>query len=240
MELGQIDYPRTGVAFDDYPATAMLKMQHWLNTQYEAICWLLAADDLEPVAYGMTRGLLEGWAHYSWVYGTNVEGRRCRALRLDRMFAKEEFDAARLSGEADQLGVRQLRVDRLAKLARDTGCTGEPRRHTAVSASLGDIERATGANWPLLMWRQTSLITHQMGFSWLVQDNEDGSNVFRQPTVEDRAVRLYYATIIYQSCGELFLSIIGSIGRVQSLKQAVQDLIETPALVVARDLAHEG
>jgi hypothetical protein len=206
------------VAPDDYPVAGLLKLQNWLNLQLQAICWLLMEPLFEAVAFGMSRGLLEGWAHYWWVRGREPQGRLCRSMRLDQMFAKEEFDATRRSNDSDALSVRQRRVDLLQSLSQRFGCLGPPRKLKGVAGSLRDIEQTAGLDWPLLMWHQTSLVAHQIGFSWLVVA-ADGKNEFREPTIQDRSVRLYHAFVIFRNCGELFLELTDAVGSIPRFRE---------------------
>jgi hypothetical protein len=199
MELGALDSD-AHVEYDDYPLVGILKLQHWLNLQFQGICWLLGVETFESIAFGMTRGLLEGWAHLWWVRGTGADGRKCRGLRLDQMFAREELESVLATREEELIAPRRARVKHLEEVVSRFGCTDQPRKLGGVVASLREIGAHTG-NWPEVMYRQTSLVAHQVGYSWMVVDDEQGHNAFRVPTVVDRAVRLYHVRLSFITAG---------------------------------------
>ena len=125
-------------------------------------------------SYGLIRGLLEVWAHLTFISDDSQGGdARCRALRYERG-ALRAWSNSVLSapGYVDTAAWRRLHDER-ARDVEETwtacGCVGPHRTRKHVEATLRVLATQPHMEWVPAVWSASSASTHGYGVDFLLQ-----------------------------------------------------------------------
>jgi hypothetical protein len=209
ISVGIVEGVEGDVWFEDaelYPGALLLHMERWAAQQYAGALVLLTMPAVATASLVLLRGLLEAYAHLSWIAEGSDDGptsRRCRALCYERTAAKELLDAvsnAAAGVAADGADEEaQRRVDNLDRLLRGLKCRCRGRDFSSVLPTIRQIAAADpAARWMPDMVRATRMTAHQAQRDRLHAFGPDGALVIGSAaTPYERLVLLEWLVVGY-------------------------------------------
>jgi hypothetical protein len=155
------------------PESTVVRLHFVAVSTYRSGLLCLWMPETSLASYGLIRGLLEVWAHLTFIADEREGGdARCRALRYER---------GALSEWADTVLKAPAYIDRVAWHARhderkknidglwtEWGCSGARRTWRHVNATLNALAKEPTMEWIPGIWSASSASTHAFGVDFLL------------------------------------------------------------------------
>jgi hypothetical protein len=173
------------------PESTVVRLHFVAASTYRSgiLCLWMAETSL--ASYSLIRGLLEIWAHLTFIERDSFGGSAaCRALRYERGAMSEwssslkkapgYYDSASWQASHDE------KKNDIDGLWRDLECTGAPRTRNHVKQTLDLLAKESNMEWIPGMWSASSASTHAYGVDFMM-DSSKGETEFVWASPSQRA-----------------------------------------------------
>jgi hypothetical protein len=155
------------------PESTVVRLHFVAVSTYMSGLLCLGMPETSLASYGLIRGLLEVWAHLTFIADEREGGdARCRALRFERGAQREWADTVRKAPPYIDSVAWQARHDERNKdidhLWTEWRCKGAPRTWRHVKATLNALAKEPTMEWIPGIWSASSASTHAFGVDFLL------------------------------------------------------------------------
>ena len=234
--LGLIDTLRseegTGATL---PESTVLRLHCVAASTYRSGLICLWMPETSLASYGLIRGLLEVWAHLTFIADDSAGGDpRCRALRYERGTLGEWADAAKKAPKYFDKAAWHARHDErkrdIDKLWEECGCNGAPRTRRHVKATLDALATGPTMEWIPGAWSASSASTHAFGVDFLLDSRRGETQlVWALPSQRASWLVLLVATFDYLTITAATILAKGDV-RIAVFHNTARGLLEDDAL----------
>jgi hypothetical protein len=217
------------------PESTVVRLHFVAVSTYRSGLLCLWMPETSLAAYGLIRGLLEVWAHLTFIADDRASGdARCRALRYERGALNEWAYTvlkapAYIDTEAWQTRHNERKKD-VDELWTAWGCQGAPRTWRHVKATLNALAKEPTMEWIPGVWSASSASTHAFGVDFLLDSRGSETKlVWALPSQRAAWLGFLVATFDYLTVTAASILAKGD-RRIDVFQETARELVEDEVL----------
>jgi len=217
------------------PESTLVRLHFAASSTYRSALLCLWMPETSLAAYGLTRGLLEIWAHLAFIADDASGGdARCRALRYERGALAEWSATMKKAPDSYDRDTWQVRHDERQRdvdaLWDEFCCKGSPRTRSHVKSTLDSLSKQPTMGWIPGVWSASSAATHAYGVDFTLH-SRDGTTELVWALASQRATWLAFAVASFDYLTVTAANLLGEgEPRINIFQQAARGLLEDEML----------